>query len=294
MATVSGLNWLAEIYVPDGSDPVEALRRTTHLAVGAHPDDVEIMAQHGILACYQQSDLHFTAVIAANGAGSPRNGSYADASDADLIRLRRREQLQAAEAGAYSAVVLLNHSSADIKSTDIADTSPLRNDLLQLLALTRPAVLYTHQPADRHPTHVAVCVRVIEALRSLPVKERPAEIYGCEVWRSLDWVNEAERISLDVSGREELRRTLLQVFKSQIDGGKRYDLAAIGRQQANAVFDSSHCTDALTAVNYAIDLAPALAEAGPEAYLNRLIGGFHKQTIETLRLFTSDATKKET
>ena len=34
----------AELYVPDGRGVPEALDRTTHLGVGAHADDLELMA----------------------------------------------------------------------------------------------------------------------------------------------------------------------------------------------------------------------------------------------------------
>jgi len=34
----------AQIFIPDGSPVKEALSRTTHLAFGAHQDDLEIMA----------------------------------------------------------------------------------------------------------------------------------------------------------------------------------------------------------------------------------------------------------
>ena len=39
----------ADVYVPDGSTVAEALTKTTHVAVGAHQDDIEFMALHGIL-----------------------------------------------------------------------------------------------------------------------------------------------------------------------------------------------------------------------------------------------------
>lgn len=280
MPALFDLNPLAEIYVPEGIDPLEALRRTTHLAVGAHPDDVEIMAQHGIIACYQKSSRHFTAVILTNGSGSPRTGSYAAATNDGLVLLRREEQLRAAEIGAYSAVVLLNYDSAAVKH----DTgTAILDDLIKLFTLATPEILYTHQPADRHPTHVAVCARVLEALRQQPAVARPKIIYGCEVWRSLDWVDEPERISLDVSGHEELRRALLQVYSSQIAGGKRYDLAVIGRQQANATFNSSHTTDAAEAVNYALNLLPLITEGDLETYIRQLIDQFNEHTTEILR-----------
>ena len=42
-------NSTAEIYVPDGKSVVAALKRVTHLGIGAHQDDLEFMAFHGIL-----------------------------------------------------------------------------------------------------------------------------------------------------------------------------------------------------------------------------------------------------
>jgi hypothetical protein len=46
----------ADTYVPDGRPLDEALARTTHLAVGAHQDDIEFMALHGIFACFGRAD----------------------------------------------------------------------------------------------------------------------------------------------------------------------------------------------------------------------------------------------
>jgi LmbE family N-acetylglucosaminyl deacetylase len=62
----------AEIWTPDGGNEHQALGRVTRLAIAAHPDDIEIMALHGILAGL--SKLGFMAVIATDGAGSPRAG----------------------------------------------------------------------------------------------------------------------------------------------------------------------------------------------------------------------------
>ena len=46
----------AEIFVPDGFPAEEALKRTTHMAISAHQDDIEIMAYDGVLKCFQQKD----------------------------------------------------------------------------------------------------------------------------------------------------------------------------------------------------------------------------------------------
>jgi len=42
----------AEIFVPGRKLVAEALERITHLGIGAHQDDLEFMAFHGILNCF--------------------------------------------------------------------------------------------------------------------------------------------------------------------------------------------------------------------------------------------------
>ena len=49
---------------------------------------------------------------------------------------------------------------------------------------------------------------------------------------------------------------MLEVFDSQISGGKRYDLAALGRRRANATFFQSHAIDEADSVVFAMDLSP--------------------------------------
>ena len=50
------------------------------------------------------------------------------------------------------------------------------------------------------------------------------------------------------------------VFDSQIAGGKRYDLATLGRRSANATFFDSHATDAATQLIFGMDLTPLVAD----------------------------------
>lgn len=247
----------AQFFVPDGLDPQAAIRRTTHLAVAAHPDDTEIMAVHGILECYQNPQSWFTAVILSDGAGSPRRGKYLEYSDEQMRLVRREEQIEAARIGGYGAVVLLDHPSTALK--DPANLDPV-DDLVFLLEAARPSIVYTHNPADRHPTHVATALRTIAALRRLPVGLLPEKVYGCEVWRDLDWLSQDDRLVLDVSAHPELQRRLLVVFDSQIAGGKRYDLAAPGRRRAHATFSASHALDQSEGAVFALDLTPLIAD----------------------------------
>ena len=245
----------SEIYVPDGSAVDAALARTTHLAIGAHPDDNEIMAYHGILECFGHEDRYFSSVTVTNGAGSARSGVYASHSDAEMQKVRRGEQKKAAMLGEYGAQIFLDYSSGEVK--DSGNTQVVE-DLRQVVDAARPQVIYAHNPADKHDTHVAVALRTLRALRELPQAARPQRLYGCECWRDLDWLNDGDKVIFDVQERENLAMALVGVFDSQICGGKRYDLATWGRRRANATYQASHSVDESTAVIYGVDLTPLI------------------------------------
>ena len=271
----------ADIHVPSGIDRGEALARTTVLGIGAHQDDLEIMAAEGILDCYGRDDRWFTGVVVTDGAGSPRDGVYRDLTDPEMRAVRREEQKTAARLGGYSAVIQLDHPSAAVKSAAISE--PL-DDLTAVLKATRPEAVYTHSLADKHDTHVAVALRVVSALRRLEPDRLPSRVLGCEVWRDLDWLVDADKVVLDVSGHENLQAALLGLFDSQISGGKRYDLATLGRRRANATYASSHTTDATTALVYAMDLVPLVRDPDRDVvgYVEEHIARFAADVKERL------------
>ena len=192
----------AEIFVPDGLATEEALARTTHMAVGAHQDDLEIMAFDGILKCFQRDDKWFCGVVVTNGSGSPRDDLYKDYTDEAMRVVRRKEQKKAAVVGEYAAQVLLDYPSAAVK--DGSNKAPVE-DIGLLLKAAKPEVVYTHNLADKHDTHVAVALRVIEAIRTLPATERPQRLYGCEIWRDLDSMVDADKVAFGCSLHENLQ-----------------------------------------------------------------------------------------
>ncbi len=247
----------AHVLIPDGAPEAEAIARTTHLGIGAHQDDLEFMASHGIFTCYRKSDAWFGGITVTNGGGSARSGRYAGMSDDDMMAVRRDEQDHAAMIGQYAFMAQLDYPSAQVKDRDAID--PV-DDLAALLAGARPDTVYTHNPADKHDTHIGVCLKVIEAIRTLPAGQRPKRLLGCEVWRGLDWMQDEDKVVLDVGGHPNLAAALNGVFDSQIAGGKRYDLAVQGRRLANATFFESHATDNLTEAWFAMDLTPLVVD----------------------------------
>ncbi|HET9915167.1 MAG TPA: PIG-L family deacetylase [Anaerolineales bacterium] len=272
----------AEIFVPDGQPVEQALARTTHLCFSAHQDDIEIMAANPILECFQRKDKWFTGVVVTDGRGSPRNGIYEHYSDDEMRLVRFKEQRKSAYVGEFSAQIMLDFPSKMIK--DASCQQPLE-DILAILRATRPKIVYTHNLADKHDTHVAVALRVIEALRKLDPAERPERCVGCEVWRALDWMVDSDKLTMNLSGHENLQFALLGVFDSQIVGGKRYDLASMGRRRANATYFESHGVDNTTGLSYGMDMTPLMNDASlePAKFVEEFVQRFVNDINDRIR-----------
>ena len=186
----------ADFFVPDGADPRAALSRTTsYLCISAHQDDIEIMAYHGIAECFGLKDKWFTGVVVTNGAGSPRSGIYGDYTDQEMQKVRLIEQRKAAYVGDYACQIQLGFTSSEVKSP--TETAVV-NDLKQILQAAQPEYVYLHNLADKHDTHIGTVLRSLAALRAL--EHKPKKVYGCEVWRDLDWLSDSEKQVLASSG----------------------------------------------------------------------------------------------
>lgn len=267
----------ADIFLPApaaGLSPEAALARTTHLCVIAHQDDIEINAYPAVAECHGRADRFFTGVVLTNGAGSARTGKYGHVTDAQMQEIRREEQRAAARLGGYNLQLQLAHPSSDVKQ---ARHPGVAADLAAIFGGCRPSVVYLHQPADKHETHVACFLRCLEAIRALPRGRRPARVLGVEGWRDLDWLADDDKVAMDASPNPALAEKLVAVFDSQIAGGKRYDLAAMGRRLAHATFLSSHATDQSNAISLAMDLTPLVQDE------TRSVADFTLAHIERLR-----------
>ena len=278
-------NETASVFISDRTSVDSALERITHLGIGAHSDDLEIMAYHGIAECLHRSDLWFGGITCTDGAGAPRSGPYSHLLDADLRELRRREQENAARIGQYGLMIQLDYPTSEARST----SSSLRDDLVWLVWRMRPDFVYTHNLADKHPTHIAISLAVIDALRRLPEEGRPSALYGCEVWRGLDWMLDGEKVALDVSAYPSLGETLVGIFDSQISGGKRYDLATKGRRRANATYFQAHESDQASQLSLALDLTPLIEneQLDPADYVKGFLDRFQADVLAQIRKLQS-------
>lgn len=272
----------AEVFIPDGLAGDPALTRSTHMAISAHQDDIEIMAAQPILSCFQRKDQWFSGVVVTDGRGSPRDGVYKDYTDEEMRLVRFKEQRKAATVGEYGSLIMLDFPSRVVK--DGSRKEPVE-DIAALLRTAQPKYVYTHNLADKHDTHVSVALRVIAAIRSLPGGQRPQRLFGCEVWRALDWMADSDKVPMDVSDHESLQAALLGVFDSQIAGGKRYDLASMGRRRANATYFETHGVDLASGLSHSMDMTPLIRDVhlDPQTFVSEIIQHFVQDVSERIR-----------
>ena len=272
-------NEKGHIFIPDGSDIQAAMKRTTHLCIAAHQDDVEIMAYGAISECFDDENKWFSAVVITDGAGSPRDGQFAAMTDEEMQLVRAKEQDDAAVIGKYSAMFQLAYPSKAAKS---AGDGACAAELADIIKACAPAFIFTHNPADKHDTHVGVLLRTLEAIRLLPPESRPNKLYALEVWRGLDWLPDETKIIFDTAANPAIAEQLLSIFASQCAGGKRYDLAALGRRLANATFFTSHAVDASSSCSYGMDITGLISGPDVSDFIGKHLDHFRNDIMARL------------
>jgi hypothetical protein len=97
-------------------------------------------------------------------------------------------------------------------------------------------------------------------------------------------------VAFNLSEHENLQMALLGVFDSQIAGGKRYDLAGMGRRRANATFYASHGTDISTGMSFAMDLTPLVRDTSldVESYVLGFIDRFRADAASQIKQFSGN------
>lgn len=197
----------------------------THLCFGAHQDDAEMMAFSAIRECYYEKDKQFCAVVVGDGAGK-----FSDEKTAgEYIRKRNDEQLAAAKTAKYAKVILMEQTSEDIRSLKRELTEECKTILLDL----RPEYVYTHAPSDEHPTHRAVFLVVLQALREIKQSYMPKAFFAMELFGTVG--NMTNKTVFWMPGDKELSDRILRCFDSQMQK-RDYARFIVQKREANAVF----------------------------------------------------------
>ena len=227
-----------QLWLREAKSLKQLSKKVTHLAIGAHSDDLEVIAFDGIVKHFKDKRSNFFGIVVSDNQGKPIHPKYKSSSLSKVQKIREEEQIKAARLGEYAGLAFLRYPSSEIRNPFYE--KKIEGKIIELIELLKPLVIYTHNLADKHPTHLAVALRVIDALKKLPKGKRPKKLYGVEVWGGLDWLSDKDKVVFDVSGYELLASKILGVFKSQMFGPHRYDEASLSRRRANAVYHKTH------------------------------------------------------
>jgi LmbE family N-acetylglucosaminyl deacetylase len=186
------------------------------LAVGAHPDDIELLCA-GTLARFKAEGSEVLLAVATRGdRGGP------SPHDQPLDAVRRRE--------AESAAALLGAPVAFLGLGDarVSETPRTRLLFVRLLRRVRPELVITHGPDDYHEDHVRVGRLTAAATwfaasaghdtGEPPLAGPPAVVY----MDNLAGMNFEPTHYVDVTATMDLKRRMLACHASQLarsDGG---------------------------------------------------------------------------
>ncbi len=188
------------------------------LAVGAHPDDLEILCG-GTLARYSEEGHDVVMCHAAKGD----RGSFEYTSE-EASRIRNAEAQRAAEiAGA-------EHASLGLSDGEVNAADPVqRRIVVDLVRDTQPDIIITHSPGDYMVDHNETSRLVFDAsfLSSLPLLETGkrahpvvAPIYYMETVSGLGFTPTE---FVDVTGTIETKVQMLEAHESQLRWLREHD-----------------------------------------------------------------------
>ena len=137
------------------------------LAVGAHPDDLEIQMA-GTLIKYAQAGCHVVMAIATDGSA----GHMLIPAD-ELAEIRKKEASDSA------GLIGAQSEWMGLKDELLANDIETRLKFVDLIRKTKPDIIFTHSPDDYHPDHCTLSQLIFDAsfLSGLPNVETRFEAH---------------------------------------------------------------------------------------------------------------------
>jgi LmbE family N-acetylglucosaminyl deacetylase len=182
------------------------------LAVGAHPDDLEVLCAGTLAKCAGRGDTVFMAV-STDGAGGSTT-----LAESEIVRIRQ------GEARASTAVIGAQSIWLGYPERRLYDNDQTRLRYIDLVRETRPDVIITHDPLhDYHPDHLATGqilwnIRVMVVQQNIVTQHPPAEqIPDLYFMDTIAGINFVPQIYVDISAAFEHKRQMLAAHQSQIE-----------------------------------------------------------------------------
>lgn len=188
------------------------------LAVGTHPDDVEIACSGTLAKCVKRGD---TVIVCHASTG---NLGHVIIPPDELTKIRAEE---ARRAGAMAGIEVI---CAGFNDLDIYDNNKeARDKMVDIIKYANPDFIITHNPDDYMPDHTAVSRLVFDAsfAATLPnYKSKykvPAKLVPIYYMDTLAGVNFVPTEFVDITDEIDLKIEMLECHKSQLEWMREHD-----------------------------------------------------------------------
>ncbi len=188
------------------------------LAVGTHPDDVEIACSGTLAKCVKRGD---TVIVCHASTG---NLGHVIIPPDELTKIRAEE---ARKAGAMAGIEVI---CAGFNDLDIYDNNKeARDKMVDIIKYANPDFIITHNPDDYMPDHTAVSRLVFDAsfAATLPnYKSKykdPAKLVPIYYMDTLAGVNFVPTEFVDITDEIDLKLEMLECHKSQLEWMREHD-----------------------------------------------------------------------
>lgn len=188
------------------------------LAIGAHPDDVEIACSGTLAKCVKRGDK----VIVCHASSGNLGHVIIPPDELRVIRAN-----EAKKAGALAGIEVI---SAGFDDLDIFDNNKeSRDKIVDVIRYADPDFIITHNPDDYMPDHTAVSRLVFDAsfTASLPnyasKYKEPAKLVPIYYMDTLAGVGFLPTEYVDISEEIDLKIRMLECHESQLVWMREHD-----------------------------------------------------------------------
>lgn len=188
------------------------------LAIGAHPDDIEIACSGTLAKCVKRGDTVIVCHV-SNG-----NLGHVVIPPDELAEIRAAE---AKKAGSLAGIEVVCAGFSDL---DIFDNNRAARDrIVEIIQYADPDVIITHNPDDYMPDHTAVSRLVFDAsfaatLPNYPTKtRRAAKLMPIYYMDTLAGVNFVPTEFVDITEEIDLKIEMLECHESQLVWMREHD-----------------------------------------------------------------------
>jgi LmbE family N-acetylglucosaminyl deacetylase len=182
------------------------------LAIGAHPDDIELTCS-GTLACYAEQGHNIIMAVFTSG-----NMGDLKVPPADLAQIRKQE------AEASAAILGARLLWPGITDEHVFPNEAQRRVMIDLIRQADPDIIFTHNPGDYHPDHRYVSQLVFDSyfqkgLPHIPGQDQPVcRFGGTQVYYldSLAGIGFTPTEYVDITPVMETKHRMLECHQSQV------------------------------------------------------------------------------